>query len=188
MIGKFGTITIFIFLIFLVIIAVLKFSFAILTALSLFKTGGAVFTTTHRSKIKKILEVIPMHSGQMVYDLGCGDSRFLIEATKRYQVKAIGYEINPWPFLLSRLRIILKRANVSVRFEDFWKADLSDADIVFCYLFPDVMDRLKEKLSEELKTGAKVISCNFEIPGWLPEKVITASHPVHKDPIFIYAK
>jgi hypothetical protein len=50
------------------------------------------------------------------------------------------------------------------------------------------MERLKEKLSQELKAGAKVISCNFEIPGWRPEKIITPSHPVHNDPIFIYTR
>jgi ribosomal protein L11 methylase PrmA len=170
----------------LVLLAALKMAFALLTGLSSFKTGGAMFTTTHRSKIKKILEAIPMHPGQVVYDLGCGDGRFLIAAAKRYKVKAIGFEINPWAYLLSRFRVGLCQANVSIHFQDFWKADLSEADIVFCYLFPDVMERLREKLSKELKAGAKVISCNFEMPGWKPEKIIIASHPTHTDPIFIY--
>lgn len=170
----------------LTVIAVLKITFALLTGLSLFKTGGAVFTTTHSSKIKKILDTLPMHVGQVVYDLGCGDGRFLIAASKKYKVTAIGYEINPWPYLLSRLRIGIWHANVSVRFQDFWKADLSKADIVFCYLFPDIMERLKEKLSEELKLGAKIISCNFGIPGWKPDTIIASSHPRHTDPIYIY--
>jgi len=177
---------IFIFLGLLLILTTLMMVFALLTALSLFKTGGAMFTTTHRSKIKKILESVPMHTGQVVYDLGCGDGRFLIAAAKRYRVHAIGIEINPWAYLLSRIRIGFRHANVSIRFQDFWKTDLSEADIVFCYLFPDVMERLREKLSKELKTGVKVISCNFEIPGWKPEKIVTASHPTHTEPIFIY--
>jgi predicted RNA methylase len=176
------------FLCLLAIIAILKIAFAVLTALSTFKTGGAVFTTTHRSKIKRILEVVSMTQGQVVYDLGCGDGRFLIAVAKRYNVKAVGFEINPWAYMLSRLRVWLCQANVSIHFQDFWTADLSKADVVFCYLFPDVMERLREKLSMELRAGAKVISCNFEIPGWRPEKIITASHYIHSDPMYIYSR
>jgi predicted RNA methylase len=170
----------------LAVFAALKILFALLTSLSSFKTKGALFTTTHRSKIKKILETVPMHPGQVLYDLGCGDGRFLIAAAKKYNVKAIGLEINPWAYFLSRLRVALWHADVSVYFQDFWKADLRDADVIFCYLFPDVMVRLREKLSRELKADAKVISCNFEIPGWKPDTIIPVSHPVHNDPVFIY--
>jgi len=178
---------IFILLFVLLAFGVLIMTFAVFTGIASFRTGGAVFTTTHHSKIKKILENIPMHSGQIVYDLGCGDGRFLIEAAKQYKVKAIGFEINPWAFVLGRIRVLLQRANVSIRFQNFWKADLSDADIVFFYLFPDVIEKLKEKLSAELKGEAKVISCNFEVPGWKAEKILRASHSIHTDPIFIYS-
>lgn len=175
-------------LVILIIVSVLIMAFAILTALSIFKTGGAMFATTHGSKIRSILETVTMNPGQIVYDLGCGDGRFLIAAVRKYRVRAIGYEINPWAYFISRLRVWLSRTNVSVHFKDFWRTDLSNADIVFCYLFPDVMEILKEKLSRELKNGAKIISCNFEIPGWKPEKIIAAQYSAHNDPIFIYAR
>jgi len=178
---------IFILLVALLLFGVLIMTFAIFTGIASFRTGGAVFTTTHPSKIKKILETIPMHSGQVVYDLGCGDGRFLIEAVKQYKVKAIGFEINPWAYVLGRIRVLLQRTNVSIRFQNFWKADLSDADIIFFYLFPDLMEKLKDKLSVELKGEAKIISCNFEVPGWKPEKIIRASHSIQNDPIFIYS-
>ncbi len=177
---------IFIILGLLAVFAILIMTFAISTGVSAFKTGGAVFATTHSSKIGTILEAVPMNSEQVLYDLGCGDGRFLIAAEKRYGVKAIGFEINPWAFLLSRLRVMVQRAHVAIHFRDFWKADLRDADIIFCYLFPDIMERLREKLSQELKTGVKVISCNFEIPGWKPETVVRASHQIETDPVFVY--
>ena len=177
---------IFIILGLLALFAILIMTFAISTGVSAFKTGGAVFATTHSSKIGTILEAVPMNSGQVLYDLGCGDGRFLIAAEKRYGVKAIGFEINPWAFLLSRLRVMVQRAHVAIHFRDFWKADLRDADIIFCYLFPDIMERLREKLSRELKTGVKVISCNFEIPGWKPEMIMRASHHRDTDPVFVY--
>lgn len=177
---------IFVLLSILLVFAALKMVFVFFTILSSFKTGGAVFTTTHHLKIEKILETVTMESGQVVYDLGCGDGRFLTAAAKRYNVNGIGFEINPWAYLLSKLRIGLSHPNISIHFQDFWKANLNDADIIFCYLFPDVMERLRDKLSQELRFGTKVISCNFEIPGWTPEKVITASNSIHNEPIFIY--
>ncbi|MBM4128597.1 MAG: hypothetical protein FJ243_00595 [Nitrospira sp.] len=131
----------------LVVLTTLVILFAILTSISSFKTKGAVFTTTHRSKIKEILEVVPMNPGEILYDLGCGDGRFLIAAMRRYKVRAIGLEINPWAYFLSRVRALFSGVHVSIHFQDFWKEDLRDADIVFCYLFPDVMLRLREKLS-----------------------------------------
>ncbi|HLA00253.1 MAG TPA: class I SAM-dependent methyltransferase [Thermodesulfovibrionales bacterium] len=179
---------IYLFLGILVIAYIFLITFALITGLSTFKTGGAMFATTHNSKIEKVLEAVAMLPGQVVYDLGCGDGRFLIAAVKKYNVKAAGFEINPWAYVLSKLKVKLLTTKVSIHFKDFWKADLSSADFIFCYLFPDVMERLKEKLSRELKAGAKVISCNFEIPGWIPEKIITPSHPVHNDPIFIYTR
>ncbi len=173
-------------LLILIALTILIIIFAILTSISSFKTKGAVFTTTHRTKIKKILDNVPMSPGEVVYDLGCGDGRFLIAAARRYNVKAIGLEINPWAYFLCRLRTFFSGERVSIYFKDFWKEDIRDADIVFCYLFPDVMWMLREKFSKELKDGARVISCNFMIPGWKPEKILTFYHPVHNDSVFIY--
>ena len=83
---------------------ILVMTFALFTGAAAFKTGGAVFTTTHFSKIEAILDSVPMEPGLVVYDIGCGDGRFLTSAEKRYGVKAKGFEINPWAFLLSRLQ------------------------------------------------------------------------------------
>jgi hypothetical protein len=67
----------------LILASVLIMVFAILIALSMFKTGGAMFTTTHGSKIKSVLEAVTMHPGQIVYYLGYGDGRFLIATARK---------------------------------------------------------------------------------------------------------
>ncbi len=175
-----------IFLVLLMAFATLKLLFAMLTGLCSFVTGGALFTVTHPSKIERILQTVPMRPGQVVYDLGCGDGRFLVAAYQRYRVRAIGYEINPWAYVLARILIWLKQPPVAVHYKDFWKADLKDADVIFCYLFPDVMDKLRAKLSRELRVGTRVISCNFSVPGWKSDEVVRANHPIHTDPIYIY--
>ena len=65
--------------------------------------------------------------------------------------------------------------------------NLGNADIVFCYLFPDIMPRLGRKLKAELRPRSRVISCNFPIPEWIPEKVLTPRGKGRGDPIFIYS-
>lgn len=177
---------IFILLVFLGVLAVSKLLFALSTGLCSPLTGGALFTTTHSSKIQKILDSVLMKPGQIVYDLGCGDGRFLVSAYRRYGVRAIGYEINPLAYLLAKMRVWLTHSKVDIYYKDFWKVNLGDADIVFCYLFPDVMDRLREKLTQELKLGTQIISCNFAVPGWQPDKILKADHSIHIDPIYIY--
>ena len=67
-----------------------------------------------------------------------------------------------------------------------FRVDLGDADRTFCYLFPDIMPRLGEKLSRELKPGALVISANFPFPGWKPEEVLTCENTIFNDPIYLY--
>ena len=69
---------------------------------------------------------------------------------------------------------------------NYWHADLSEADLVFCYLYPDVLKKLSRKLHEELQPGATVISFNFPIPGFTPRRILRPAGALHGDPIFVY--
>jgi hypothetical protein len=63
---------------------------------------------------------------------------------------------------------------------------MGDADVVFCYLFPDVMGRLAQKLLRELRPGTRVISCNFPLPGWRHRELLYPESSIHADPIYLY--
>ncbi|OAQ21846.1 SAM-dependent methyltransferase [Thermosulfurimonas dismutans] len=158
-----------------------KIAYAVSMVLVLPKTKGALFVSTSRRKIRAILEAVSMSPETRLVDLGCGDGRFLRAAWKRYQVRGVGYEINPWAYFLARAKNGLFRVPTEVRFRDFMKEDLSSYEVIFCYLFPDVLRELSPKLRQELRKGAIVISCNFPLPGWRPQKVIQEG-----DPIYIY--
>ncbi|MGD8344464.1 MAG: hypothetical protein PVH53_12770, partial [Desulfobacterales bacterium] len=75
---------------------------------------------------------------------------------------------------------------IKIRRQNFWEADLSDADVVFCYLYPDVMKRLATKLAAGLKPGAIIVSSNFSLPGLVPSRVIRLASSLHNDPIYVY--
>ncbi len=62
----------------------------------------------------------------------------------------------------------------------FWKADVSNATIVFLYQLPDHMQKLQDKLEKELPIGARVISNTFTFPTWPPIQ--------QEDNIYVYEK
>ncbi|SEM22538.1 Mycolic acid cyclopropane synthetase [Syntrophus gentianae] len=148
-------------------------------------TQGAMYVSTARVKIRKALDAVSMKPGELLIDLGCGDGRTLREARKRYGVICHGFEINPLAFLKAKL-LTFGRKGTKVFYRNFWGVDLGKADVISCYLFPDVMQRLEKKLAGELACGARVISFNFPIPGWKPLSILRAESRLHNDPIFIY--
>ncbi|MDH3972777.1 MAG: class I SAM-dependent methyltransferase [Deltaproteobacteria bacterium] len=170
----------------LLILVKMVYVFSMVIALP--RTGGALFCFTHSSKIDAVLDAIPMKKGDKIVDLGCGDGRFLAAAAGRYGVTGRGYDINFLALFMARVRLLFGPAGVLVSRKDFFNVYLGDSDIIFCYLFPDVMEKLALKVDREMKEGALLISCNFPLPGWFPESVITADHRVQKDPVYVYRK
>lgn len=162
-----------------------KLAYAFSVALSLPVTRGALYVSTPRKRIEAVADALDLKPGQVLIDLGCGDGRVLRCIQRRFGVKAIGFEFNPLAYLIARI-LCLGYRDITVRFRDFRKADLSDADVIFCYLFPDVLPDLSTKLDSELRAGAVVVSANFVIPNWVPEQVLGGDHGPHDDPFYVY--
>ena len=164
---------------------VLKLAYVLCTTLVLPFTRGALYVSTSQVRISAFLDAVPMKPGQLFVDLGCGDGRVLRKVRKRYGARALGYELNLLAYLKAKL-LCLGLQNVQVRWRNFWTADLSEADVVFCYLFPDVMRDLAAKLTANLKPDTVVVSCNFHLPGFIPEQVLRPGNSLHNSPIYIY--
>jgi SAM-dependent methyltransferase len=162
-----------------------KVVYVLATAGALPFTQGALFTSTAGVRIASFLDAVPMSDGELLVDLGCGDGRVLRAARRRYGVSALGFEVNALAYCAARL-LSLRTRGIEIRCKDFWSVDFSNADVVFCYLFPDVMKRLATKLEAELLPGARVASCNFSIPGWNPLAVVRPESVRHGDPIYVY--
>ena len=163
----------------------LKIIYALSVALVLPITQGALYVSTSRAKIAAFIDAVPMKADQMLVDLGCGDGRVLREAHKRYGVRTVGYEINPLAYLKARL-LSIGFNKIKIKRQNFWKADLSQADVVFCYLYPDVMKRLAAKLVAGLKPGAIIVSSNFSLPGFVPSRILRLERNLHRDPMYVY--
>jgi len=125
---------------------------------------GAPYFPSLKPHIKAALDLLDLKEGDVVYDLGCGDGRFL-KAAARQGCKAVGYELNPFMFLYSWVTTRKYGRRVKVRFGNFWKADISEADAMFIFLLDKYMKQLDEKLSKEAKPGLKLASHTFKVPG-----------------------
>jgi hypothetical protein len=57
---------------------------------------------------------------------------------------------------------------------DLFDADISAATVVTLYLSPSVNNRLETKLRRELRPGTRIVSHQFGIGAWSPDRVVRA--------------
>jgi hypothetical protein len=103
-------------------------------------------------------------------------------ACLRYQVKGVGIEIAWWPILkaLYMRKMHGLEGTLQLHCGNIKKYSLVDADIVFVYLFTQLLGKFKEKFIKELRPGARIVSARYQIPGWTPTITIsTEKHPIY---------
>lgn len=123
--------------------------------------------------------------GAVVVDIGCGDARVLRAIlTTNPGTRAIGYERNWWPYFLAKARS--RKTTMEVRRADFYRADLKDARVVFCFLVHGVMARVEKLLQEQLRPGVTVYSYGFRFPTWKPRDVIINSERPQGSRLYVY--
>src|SRR3989344_4526870 len=129
---------------------------------------AAPWFPTWSRDMQRFLKLADIRPGQKFYDLGCGDGK-LVFAAAGAGAEAVGFEISLLPYLIALSRSLYVK-NSKIIFKDFWKADLSDADVVYIFLTPKVNPKVKIKLEKELKKGSKVIAYSWPIEGWVSMK------------------
>ena len=119
-----------------------------------------------------MIDLANLEGTEVVWDLGAGDSRFLIEVKRRCPtVTARGCEIVPTIWLLGKFCIWWSGSEVDLKLGSVEHADVADADVIFLYLIPVLMKRLERKFDRELKPGTQVFSHAFQFPGKEPARI-----------------
>lgn len=138
------------------------------------KTPDCVFVPTPHDIVEKMLDMANVQKDDVVYDLGCGDGRIVVQAAKKRGCKGVGFEIVPE--LAQQGRDSAKQNNVSnlvqIKEEDLFQADLSEATVLPIYLLPGMLTQLKPKLAK-LKPGTRIISHDYRFKGVKPDKEVT---------------
>jgi SAM-dependent methyltransferase len=135
----------------------------------------APFVPTPQDVVERMLTLAGVTKDDVVYDLGSGDGRLVVTAAQKFGARGVGIDIDP--DRIEEGRANAKRAGVEDRVEfrlqDAMQADLSDATVVTLYLLSSSNVRLRPRLTSQLKPGARIVSHQFGMGDWPPEKVDT---------------
>ena len=132
---------------------------------------GLPWIPTREKRIRRALELAKLKPVETLFDLGAGDARVLVMAAKEFGANAIGIEIGPVQCLVGWLRILFSGSRTRARMQcgDFYKADISSADVVFVYATSSQTSKLLPLLERNLRPGARVVSIAADFPGWAPK-------------------
>jgi SAM-dependent methyltransferase len=142
------------------------------------------FVPTPEEVVDQMLRLAGVGPNDVVYDLGSGDGRIVIAAAKRFGARGVGIDLDP--ALVAQATRNAAQAGVAdrVRFleGDIFEADISQATVVTLYLLTSINERLRPKLLRELKPGTRVVSHQFRMGDWQPEREIVVDYR----PLFLW--
>lgn len=154
--------------------------FVILCALTISIVGFSLYTGISPMpsswKIRDLLLRELPQNVTCIYELGSGWGTLAFPLAKKFKhVELHAFELSFFPWLVSAIiQKMGKYSNLHLHRKNFLKEPLEGVDVIVCYLYPGAMRNLKPKFEHELKPGTWIFSNSFSIPGWQPEKILTA--------------
>ena len=138
-------------------------------------SDGGPFVPTPWVIVDEMLKLAEIKAADVVYDLGSGDGRLVIAAAKRYGARAVGLERDANLVTYSKQQAVSESIADRVTFVagDLFDASLRDASVITMYLLPRLMPRLVPKLRAELPVGARIVSHDYPLSPWPPDKTVT---------------
>lgn len=160
-------------LLIILLVLAIYFIFFISQFYNIFFNGYAPFISTDRKTIKEILNQVKLKEAPIVYELGCGRARFLTVMGKFYpSAKLTGVENLFSLYAINKIRFKLQGSKIKILRTDFFKVNLAEADLIYCYLNNATMLELGKKFKQECRQGTQIVSRSFPIPQLNQEKVI----------------
>lgn len=102
--------------------------------------------------VEEIIEFAGVTEEDIVYDLGCGDGRVCIAASRKTGCQSVGIEIEPQ--VAEKARLATQEAGLShlvtIIEGDLETTSFSDATLIFVFLLPEALEKLKPLLSHAL--------------------------------------
>src|SRR5262245_14636650 len=136
-----------------------------------------IFVPTPQEVVEDMLRLANVQKGDVLYDLGSGDGRITNTTPRKYGIKATGIDIDPQPIPEANEHATKAGVTNLVQFrqENLFTADFKDATVITLYLLPDLNVKLRPKLWNELKPGTRIVSHQFEMGTWKPEKKLESN-------------
>jgi predicted RNA methylase len=121
-----------------------------------------------------MLSLAELRPGEVFFDLGAGDGRTVIMAAKDFGARAVGVELRE-DLVKKALGTVYEHSlqdRITIVNGDMFNVDLTSADVIFLYLTTGANEKIRGKLEAELKRGVRIVSHDYEVVGWKPDKVL----------------
>jgi protein-L-isoaspartate O-methyltransferase len=126
------------------------------------------------SVVSDMLKLADVGPKDFVIDLGSGDGRIVLTAAKVFGARGFGVDINEKLVKdaneAARQQGIADRASFTI--QDLFKTDIRKATVVTMYLLPNTVNMLKDKLLTELNPGTRILSHDYPLSGWMPDRTM----------------
>ena len=134
---------------------------------------GLPSVPTKQERIRKALQLVNLGPNETLYDLGAGDGRVLLIAAREFNAKAVGIEIGPVQCALIWLRVVASGFGnkIQIKWGNYLKADLRQADVVFLYATSKEVLRVASYLEKQMKPGSRLVSISADFPEWEPSLI-----------------
>jgi SAM-dependent methyltransferase len=153
-----------------------------------FPGPDVLFVATPEAVSLQMLRAAAVTPADVVFDLGSGDGRVVIEAARDFGARGVGVEIDPGLVKTSRDAALAAGVAERVTFlwQDLFAADLTGATVVTLYLRDDVNLKLRPKLLAELAPGTRVVSHDFDMGDWAPDRALRVRDDSREHRIFLW--
>lgn len=133
------------------------------------------FVPTPEQVVDTMLRLAGVGPGDVVVDLGSGDGRIAVSAARDFGARARGVDIDPRRIAEARANARAAGVEDAARFTEgnLFDAPIADASVVTMYLLPEVNLALRPRLLGELRPGTRVVSHDFDMGDWKPDRTMT---------------
>jgi hypothetical protein len=132
------------------------------------------YVPSPEAAVAEMLRYAKVGPQDFIVDLGSRDGRIVRTAAKLFGARGFGVEIKE--NLVKQANEDAKKEGIAdrVKFikQDLFKTDISQATVLTMYLLPDTVNLLRDKLATELKPGTRIVSHDYPLTGWIPEKYV----------------
>ena len=150
----------------------------------------APYVVSASKAIDDALALAKPQPGEKIFDLGCGDARVLIKATKKYNTLGFGYDISP--FCVLKARLIIRFLGLNDKIKIFrvrlQKAKIEEADVIFLYLTNRILDQFETEIFKRIKPTCRVVNLAFPFKNHKPKQTIPARQLGRNTNIYLYTK
>lgn len=138
--------------------------FMVFTELVNFLQTRVPFVPTSKKDIADMVHRVGITQQDLFLDLGSGNGKVVFAVEQLTGAKARGLQRGGWTQIYAKLRKRLTGSKAELVTGNFFNQPWSDATVIYCYLYPHLMNQVADKAKHDCKPGTKIVVRDFPIP------------------------